>query len=604
MSERFANLNMLLSERMNYIERDQDMTESDYSTPDITQFEIDAIDQPEASQKVPGYYVYSTAAINIEDNLLPTNSAPVITKIREIADHLTTSSERQLVIAIHGYGTQRADAKQRYQKMHTHGAEICQTNHAVFLGYLWPSEKPTGEKANDPAINSTVQTKLKDAINALPFLLLGMVSVGLIASIVTTLLLLTIDGLNKLLTPILILSLLAFSLVFVLILLRLSTYFRDNYRATNYGVLDLVELIRQLDQAIAEKSGLTDKATLGKDQRIKLSFIGHSMGCFVVTNTIRILSDVFDPNSIAQNPPSDIGRVFSLGRLVLVAPDIPTESIMPRRANFLRSSLRRCEEAYVFCNEGDLALRLASTAANYFSFPAKARSSGYRLGNVTAKHFSDRTTNESVSANRYGIINWSGQGDAPIASPSQHLEVRASNHEHWSLEELREYKVQREVQGTVVADLFTYFDCTDYIDLQDELKPSEPQDARRGVVSFALRKAALNFGDYARLNVSYFKQSLGFGGVNVHGGYFSGLWSQQIIYGVAFLGFRQFLQSLPLPVITDDESSPDAMKQHLDNFATLCSDKGIQVVLSPIRYEKDVLGVNPPVPPPETMPPL
>jgi hypothetical protein len=45
------------------------------------------------------------------------------------------------------------------------------------------------------------------------------------------------------------------------------------------------------------------------------------------------------------------------------------------------------KEVHVFTNEGDLALRLASTAANYFSFPARSRLSGYRLGNLTLKHF-------------------------------------------------------------------------------------------------------------------------------------------------------------------------------------------------------------------------
>ncbi|MHC5733162.1 MAG: alpha/beta hydrolase, partial [Nostoc sp.] len=73
-----------------------------------------------------------------------------------------------------------------------------------------------------------------------------------------------------------------------LIILRISTYFRDTYRAVNYGVIDLVEFIRQLDARVK----------LSHNKRIKLSFISHSMGCFVVTDVIRILSDVFDVESI------------------------------------------------------------------------------------------------------------------------------------------------------------------------------------------------------------------------------------------------------------------------------------------------------------------
>ncbi len=283
-------------------------------------------------------------------------------------------------------------------------------------------------------------------------------------------------------------------------------------------------------------------------KRIKLTFIGHSMGCFVVTNTIRILSDVFDPNSINQNPSADIGRVFSLSRLVLVAPDIPTEAIREGRANFLKSSLRRCEEAYVFSNEGDLALRLASTAANYFSFPGRTRSSGYRLGNLTVKRFvneGDRT-NRPLENKDYGIVNLKGNA---VESPYDWLEIRASDQEHLALSEvthlqklsqIKEVKKIEESTPSVkvepVSDVFTYFDCTDYVDLQDDPPEVAKQTKPQGVMSYALRKSALNFSDYAALSFAYF---LGwFRRINVHGGYFYGLFSQELIYKLAFVGFQ------------------------------------------------------------------
>ncbi|HEY9896876.1 MAG TPA: hypothetical protein V6D34_15945, partial [Candidatus Sericytochromatia bacterium] len=257
---------------------------------------------------------------------------------------------------------------------------------------------------------------------------------------------------------------------------------------------------------------------------------------------------------------------------------------------FLRSSLRRCKEAYVFSNEGDMALRLASTAANYFSFPARKRSSGYRLGNVTVKHFNSQADhrNYSLQDQNYGIVNRTSD---TLGSPFKYLEVRASDREHHTLEELRGNKVLIEhlteaPKVDIVADLFTYFDCTDYVDFQDNLKDSEQPEQPRGVVSFALRKAALNLLDYVRLNTSYFKQSLGFGGVNVHGGYFNGVWSQQVIYGLAFVGFQRFLATLPEAASSD--RSTEALEHKLDIFSTVCQQKGIQVVLAPIRYEKDV----------------
>ena len=53
-------------------------------------------------------------------------------------------------------------------------------------------------------------------------------------------------------------------------------------------------------------------------------------------------------------PPSNaIGNVFSLRRLVLVAPDIPAETLLSSRGNFLASALSRFDEAYLFSNEGD-----------------------------------------------------------------------------------------------------------------------------------------------------------------------------------------------------------------------------------------------------------
>ena len=562
------------------------------AVPDITQFNITPIDALASDQPVLGYYVNSTAAINIEDNPLETDNEAVLAKIRTIADYLIASPEPQIVISIHGYGTQRSDAEERYQKIYRHAVQICQPQTSVFLGYLWPSEKPTGDRSaptGDRAnADNSFGTKIRDAFSALPILLSGLFWGGLVASLAIAILLITTNDFNGLLTPLLIGSVLVSAGLLTLILLRLSTYFRDNYRATNYGVLDLVELIRQIDQAVSEKLALQEP--LSEPRRIKLSFLGHSMGCFIVTNTIRILSDVFDTASINQNPPAEIGRVFRLERLILIAPDIPTESIMPRRSNFLRSSLRRCKEAYVFSNEGDMALRLASTAANYFSFPARKRSSGYRLGNVTVKHFNSQADhrNYSLQDQNYGIVNRTSD---TLGSPFKYLEVRASDREHHTLEELRGNKVLKEhlteaPKVDIVADLFTYFDCTDYVDFQDNLKDSEQPEQPRGVVSFALRKAALNLLDYVRLNTSYFKQSLGFGGVNVHGGYFNGVWSQQVIYGLAFVGFQRFLATLPEAASSD--RSTEALEHKLDIFSTVCQQKGIQVVLAPIRYEKDV----------------
>lgn len=388
--------------------------------------------------------------------------------------------------------------------------------------------------------------------------------------------------------------------------LRMSNYFRDAYRANNYGVLDLVELLRQIDKYVFEqqlikiissnkeselekelnetvekanrtrddkqpKISLTwnkenddkilkswkevrsnedkllkiyakkvEQTVINKTKRIKLTFLGHSMGCFVVTNTIRILSDVFDPSSVEKNHNRDIGRFFCLERLILVAPDIPVETIISRRGNFLSSSLSRFEEAYIFCNEGDIVLRILSTAANYFSFPARQRIWLYRLGNIAA------------SGKDYGIINVPDFKNASI-------ELRTINKSE-KISKLEKLKLQSSSSSENIADKFTYFDCTDYKDItKDCTKP-------KGIVSDALKKRSLSFWDYVSL--------LRKGSPDTHSGYFEGIFSKEIIYGLAFLGFKKFIKKLNKEATCKEATC-------IENLHEECMNKQIKVILSP-----------------------
>jgi hypothetical protein len=130
-------------------------------------------------------------------------------------------------------------------------------------------------------------------------------------------------------------------------LLRFTVYFRDGYRATSYGIPDLVEIIRKIDRELDQKEE-EDKKGQGNKRKnwVKLSFIGHSMGGYVVTSVVRILSDVFSPQSVPPKlhvkdagptdtpneeyedprPQPYIGNVFRLTRLILVSPES-----LPRR---------------------------------------------------------------------------------------------------------------------------------------------------------------------------------------------------------------------------------------------------------------------------------
>ncbi|MBD1875143.1 alpha/beta hydrolase [Nodosilinea sp. FACHB-131] len=386
------------------------------------------------SDKFPGYFVASTAPHNVEDDPLDYSDSSSVTipaspeaHVQEMASYLKEhKGNAEILVVIHGYNTNKDSVRDWFDSIQEHIALHYQSRAKgfVLIGYRWPSEQIIPSellRAGENKLN-ILGNQLKNYRNALPFVpgLLFLVGfTGLLISLLSwlfglfstasqipgTVLSLLIAGLATAV------ALFFFAPILTIILLRFVVYFRDNYRANNFGTPDLVELLRQIDNTLTKDVPEPDK-DWGKS-RIKLSFIGHSMGGFVVTNTVRILSDVFDSKSVGtmstadpqKKPSPAVGNVYCLSRLILVSPDIPAETIISGRANFLQSSLRRFEEAYLFSNEGDMALRLASTAANYFSYPSRTRDGGYRLGNVTVRSSGIGSKEEGKEQSEdYGIL--------------------------------------------------------------------------------------------------------------------------------------------------------------------------------------------------------
>lgn len=570
----------------------------------------------------PAYFVRSTAPNNVEDKVeLVPNPKQMIDKI---ADFLSKQNNPEILIAVHGYNTalgnfatenkQGKGAKGWYQSISNHIANECpnSSKELVLIGYRWPSEEVN--------INS-IKAGFGYACNSLPkglkFLsLMAFISflVGLIVVWWTTVrpssIFWAIAGIIGI--SMMILGTIVVSMILTLFLLRISAYFRDSYRANNFGVPDLVEFIRQLEKALPELS-----------KKIKLSFIGHSMGSFVVTNTVRILSDVFDEKSIGnlctgpgtqKSPSPEIGHVFSLGRLILVAPDIPAETIISGRANFLSSSLRRFEEAYLFSNEGDMILKLASTAANYASFPARTREGGYRLGNVVVQS-PKSTTSGKNSRLHHGIVNLGEDGrliDLQGTEPNLDTKNLESADTFFELSsflkslyilgstslfdrQAKRVKIAIETESEKpIAELFTVFDCTDY----QEWDPTHRKKV--GVLSHALHKRSLNFWDYLHLTYDTFT-----GNIDTHYGYFSSTnpdnshlpsacFSKKLIYELACLGFKSFLEShyslsQNTPEDFEDQHQP---VQALQKFSQDCQDHGIEVLLAQKRYNRDIMGIK------------
>lgn len=644
---------------------------------------------------IPGYFVASTAPINVEGDNQPTHSklstsfstaAQQEESIEQITELLFNKIDNyskepdnglELIVSINGFSNSVQATKERveeiYHYINNDPSQPMQKKapNLMYIGYRWPSEPFVGD-------NSWWLEKAFNALAALPLLprfilLFGVVSI--LFSLVFDFQFFVTNGLLAFLFSVFVLVLTTiFFFVVSLVILRLAIYFRDYYRATHYGVPDLVELVRQLDkslvshvkeqhlhevslvrklkslflrkltaklslegliitkqeqsvlEAICEKTvneyfqsqeinlikiqdlpqgfdnkisqeyvnhivdiskeiitrttdeefiKIRDRATeilenkakkyWKNSNRIKLTFIGHSMGAYVVTSAVRILSDVFDLNSVGtlglsnKIPTSDIGSVFALERLILVAPDIPINTILSGRANFLRSSLRRFTETYLFSNEGDLALRIASTVANYFSFPARTRESGYRLGNVAIKDSED-----------YGIINLSHIREQQHQELLNTLFVDSFNVKK-SLAKIQEgFHIEEAVDREEIASLFTYFDCTDYTD-----QTTKFNSKRRRILTIAKGRWEPKWLYYIRLSIAY-----GLGMRDTHGGYFQGKFSQQAIYRLAFLGFGGFLDSLN----QKDRASA------LDYLSQQCSQNKIQIILSPERYEVDILG--------------
>jgi pimeloyl-ACP methyl ester carboxylesterase len=509
------------------------------------------------------YYIESTAPDSVEQRVDPGGEPPDgLTSVdpdeavKEIVETLTPENDpgvgANLVVMVHGFNTPRDQALDFYGK----ALEALKKDkdklfgdaarRTVCVGYRWPSER----------IGSVLLSSLS-ALPAFPLILLVAsflalaICIWLIAAILKVVGVAETNLTHNLFTRIAVLCGLVIFAIVVLALLRAIVYFRDVYRATNYGVPDLVEVIRQIDrEAVQRMSDLGERNGLSPRPRIALSFVGHSMGGLIVTNAIRVLSDVFGKDVIRtylsgrlrpemaareregeeDEVPGRIGHVFALMRFVLISPDIPAEALLADRANFLASSLRRFREAYLFSNEGDEVLRAISTAVNYFTFPTLSRVYGYRLGNT------------EILASAFG---------ATPSGPNQLDLLRAGTETLKSLSG----QTTRAQRPAAVTRAFTFFDCTDY-------KDGEPP---RGMLTQALNfkksdpTASIPLSEQLRLLTLYV-----LGRVDVHGGYFDGPVAQRLIYRLACLGFDKSL---------GEYGDEDAMLAE-------CADHQIRVMLS------------------------
>ena len=459
------------------------------------------------------YFVESNAPINVDRasdpheltgkiRLTPSSTSEIFD---EIAKTLKESWEKSnLTILVHGFNNPSESLINKlyveaYQAMHD--IKIGQEN-SVCIAYRWPSEN--------------IVAPWKSLLSAAPRTLLAILLLGL---------------------GLLFLSLfkdvwtwpawLLLGFVIGAFTLRIIVYYRDQYRATHYGGPDLVELVRDLDNRLGKQG-------LKRNNRVRLSFVAHSMGGYVVTNAIRILSDLFTPQAIGARGRlaesgdfgelAKLGNHFTLGQLVLVSPDIPAEVLISNRANVLATSLRRFPEAYLFSNEGDEVLRMVSTIANYFTYPTASHDYGYRLGNASIHPDPAQGGHNSL---------WVG------FKTLKQLED--------SLKDQGE-QVDFSFQGTL-----TYFDCTYFKDDNDPTTLTG--DLKESDKTLSALRHVLIFIGYLRSKY------------DVHGGYFYTPFLRNLIFGLANDGFAE----------TDKTY----------NIKQSCQSKRIKILLSDSRAGKE-----------------
>jgi hypothetical protein len=118
-----------------------------------------------------------------------------------------------------------------------------------------------------------------------------------------------------------------------------------------------------------------------------------------------------------------------------------------------------------------------------------------------------------------------------------------------------------------LPEVFSYFDCTDYVDKDND-------GNQRPLLTFAQhqksrdKSAALPFYSHLRLLVAYLLARR----PNVHGGYFEGILSQQLIYRLACIGYDDTIASYG--------GQPE--------FGAQCAQKQIRVLISPsLKMRRD-----------------
>lgn len=363
---------------------------------------------------------------------------------------------------------------------------------------------------------------------------------------------------------------------------------------------------------LAKKNSYSAAIQYWQNNSIKLSFLTHGIGGHIATC---VAYSVSDSDSSKVSDLLELGKIFKLGRLTLVAPDVPLLSLTLPKTSPFSASLQHFSEAYIFSNRNDVVLKLSSAIANYLSFPSASPSIGSRLGNIyisseskggivnlealnndlseLAPYLSDVTLYRFLKSTQQLNKETDTKQSATKGFSSIAHTQQDSNHSH------------KEVYLTLLEKV-TYFDCTDYVDFSVEADRSCTKRSPRktGILSRArLSKKASYLDDIQVI----FDQLLA--SRDSHRGYFRGVFSQLLMCRITFFGFQGFLDSLseidsivsqdvrtrskiPSKIIESSQKNDlkEKRKELLNLLHEICLSKQIRALISHQRYQLDVLG--------------
>ncbi|MGL5080372.1 MAG: alpha/beta hydrolase [Microcoleaceae cyanobacterium] len=359
------------------------------------------------------FLVVSTAppSLNVDRQLPPLERFRPLFNIAELGLLMRSGQFERLTLRTHGYATPPPNF---YTAFVDEAESLCLkgpfnyvgtlADQSAYIGYCWPSEQPfvAPQLWLDARRNWGIFFKFLLIIALLSW---GIGTVLYVLSALVVVPILQGFGLDPILDPLWAwlnwkqLSSLFWQwqavafVVFVLWLmlmqlLRLVVYQRDRYRAIHYGAPDLAEFFWRLDKVLGENPyasipfDLETASRMPKLSTLNVNLIGHSMGCLLLVNLLRTLSDRFGKDDrLEQRTSTNMGDYLKLDKLILSSPDIPLEFLREGRNNYVRSAILRCRGIYLFSSDRDTVLRYLSLLGNWFSEPS-LEMSGLRLGNV------------------------------------------------------------------------------------------------------------------------------------------------------------------------------------------------------------------------------